>query len=226
MNRLARQGLVVTLTGALALLVLTIAPLSAQAAVACTPAETITGTSNGAINVAGGQTLCLDNATQTGAITVDPNGTLSVRGSTIEGAVSLSSGFTQFEFCGSETVGGAIEATGGTGPVLIGNTGLLGPDGAPACAANIIDGAVTLDANHGGVTLARNDIGDAVTASANGNVDTSVDTPTNIVGNSIAGALTCTGNTPAPNNLSLLMVPESNVVGGERFGQTCLDGKF
>jgi 5'-nucleotidase len=224
MNRLARQGLVVTLTGALALLVLTVAPLSAQAAVACTPAETVTGNSNGAINVAGGQTLCLDNATQTGAVTVDPGGTLSVRGSTIDGAVSLSSGYTEFEFCGSETIGGAIEATGGIGPVLIGDTGLLGPDDAPVCAANIIDGAVTLDANHGGVTLARNDISAAVTATANGNVDT--DTPTSIVGNRIVGALTCTGNMPAPNNLDLTGSPESNVVGGERFGQTCLDGQF
>jgi hypothetical protein len=224
MNRLARQGLVVTLTGALALLVLTVAPLSAQAAVACTPDETVTGNSNGAITVAGGQTLCLDNAMQTGAITVDPGGTLSVRQSTIDGSVSLSADFTQFEFCGSETVGGAIEASGGIGPVLIGDTGLLDPDGAPVCAANIIDGAVTLDANHGGVTLARNDIKAAVTASDNGNVD--VDTPTNIVGNQIVGALTCTGNTPAPNNLGLMGLPESNVVGGERFGQTCLDGNF
>jgi 5'-nucleotidase len=225
MNRLARQGLVVTLAGALALLVLTVAPPSAQAAVACTPAETITGTTDGALNVAGGQTLCLDNATQTGAITVDPNGTLSVRGSTIDGSVTLNSGYTQFEFCGSETIGGAIEATGGTGPVLIGDTGLLGADGAAVCAANIIDGAVTLDANHGGVTLARNEIKAAVTATANGNI--AVDTPTNIIGNRIAGALTCTGNTPAPNNLgALTALPESNVVGGERFGQTCLDGNF
>jgi 5'-nucleotidase len=224
MNRLARQGLVVALTGALALLVLTVVPLSAQAAVACTPAQTITGTSNGAINVAGGQTLCLDNATQTGAITVDPNGTLSVRQSTIDGSVSLNSGYTEFEFCGSRTIGGAIEATGGMGPVLIGDTGLLGPGGAPVCAANIIDGAVTLDANHGGVTLARNGISAAVTVTANGNVDT--DTPTNIVGNRIFGALTCTGNIPAPNNLGLTGFPEYNVVGGERFGQTCLDGNF
>lgn len=219
MNRLARQGLVVTLTGAIALLVLTVAPLSAQAAVACTPDQTVTGTSNGALNVAGGQTLCLDHATQTGAITVDPNGTLSVRQSSVDGSVSLRSGFTEFEFCGSETIGGAIEAAGGAGPVRIGDTGLVGSDGAPVCAANIIDGAVTLDGNLADVTLARNDIRAAVTAS--GNV-----VSTSIVGNSIAGALTCTDNTPAPSNLGLTGIPESNVVGGERFGQTCLDGQF
>jgi hypothetical protein len=219
MNRLTRQGRVIALTGTLAFLALAVTPLSAQAAVSCTPDQTITGNSNGAINVAGGQTLCLDNATQTGAITVDPNGTLSVRQSTVDGSVSLRSGFTEFEFCGSETVGGAVEATGGTGPVRIGDTGLLGPDSAPVCAANIIDGAVTLDANLADVTLARNDIRAAVTAS--GNV-----VSTSIVGNSIAGALTCTDNTPAPSNLGLTGIPESNVVGGERFGQTCLDGQF
>jgi len=224
MNRLARQGLVVTLTGALALLVLTVAPLSAQAAVACTPDQTVTGNSNGAITVAGGQTLCLYKANQTGAITVDPNGTLSVRQSIIDGSVSLRSGYTQFEFCGSQTVGGAIEATGGTGPVLIGDTGQLGSGGAPVCASNIIDGAVTLDANLGGVTLARNDIRAAVKASTNGAINGN--TPTNIVGNRIVGALTCTGNTPAPNNLGPTGLAEPNVVGGERAGQTCLDGQF
>lgn len=225
MNRLHvprnHRGMAAAVIGGLALLALgTIAPMSAQAAVTCTPAETISGTHNGAINVAGGQKLCLDNVTQTGAITVDPNGTLSVRLSTVNGAVSLSSGYTQFEFCGSQTVGGAIEATGGMQAVLIGDTGLMGSDGLPACAANTIDGAVTLDANQAGVTLAGNQINDAVTASANL-------LATNIAGNHIVGALTCTGNQPAPNNIdSLGMLHNPNVVGGERFGQTCLDGSF
>lgn len=224
MNRLhprrMRRGVVATLTGGLTLLTLAaIAPMSAQAAVACTPDQTITGTHNGMINVAGGQTLCLDNTTQTGAITVDPNGTLSVRNSTIDGAVSLFSGFTQFEFCGSETIGGAISATGATGTVLIGDTGLAGADLLPVCAANIVDGAVTLDANQSGVTLAHNDIRSAVSAS--GNL-----VETKIVGNQIAGALTCSDNAPAPTNMGLLGVSDPNVVGGQRFGQTCLDGQF
>jgi hypothetical protein len=137
--------MVAAVTGGLALLALgTIAPMSAQAAVTCTPAETMTGAHNGAINVAGGQKLCMTNATQTGALTVDPNGSLSVRNS------------------------------------------------------------------------AHNEIKAAVTAT--GNL-----VATNIVGNHIAGALTCTGNEPAPNNIGLL---GRNIVGGERFGQTCLDGNF
>jgi hypothetical protein len=48
-----------------------------------------------------------------------------------------------------------------------------------------------------------------------------------IVGNHIAGALTCTDNVPAPSNLGLLgVMAEPNVVGGQRSGQTCLDGGF
>lgn len=219
--RRMRRGVVVTLTGALTFLALgALAPLSTHAAVACTPAETMSGTHDGAINVAGGQTLCLDNATQTGAVTVDPGGTLSVRSSTVNGSVSLFSGYTRLEFCGSKTVGGAISATGGTGTVLIGDTGLSGANGMPECATNNVDGAVTLDANQAGVTLARNEIAAAVTAS--GNL-----VGTKIVGNHIAGALTCTDNVPAPSNLGLLgVMAEPNVVGGQRSGQTCLDGGF
>jgi len=89
---------------------------------------------------------------------VAPNGALSVTSSTITGAVTLKSGYTTFDFCGSKTIRGAISATGAKGSVLIG--GLL-------CSSNTIDGAVTLDANNAGVTLAGNYIAGAVTASAN-----------------------------------------------------------
>lgn len=224
MNRLhhPRMGrrIVATLTGGLTLLVLsTIAPMSAQAAITCTTANTMTGQHTGAINVAGGQTQCLNNANQTGAITVDPNGKLSVRKSTVNGAVSLFSGFSEFEFCASKTLGGAISAEGGTGPVTIGNTGLLGT-GLLACDPNTVDGAVTLNANLKGVTLARNQINEAVTAS--GNLG-----GTKIAGNRIVGALTCTTNNPAPNNLGVLnALAMPNTVGGARTGQTCLNGGF
>ena len=82
-----------------------------------------------------------------------PNGALSVTSSTITGAVTLKSGYTTFDFCGSKTIRGAISATGAKGSVLIG--GLL-------CSSNTIDGAVTLDANNAGDVVAG-----AVTASAN-----------------------------------------------------------
>lgn len=204
-HRRARRAAVATLTAALALPVLwAMAPLSAQAAVVCT--QTVRGAHSGVLNVAANQRLCLRGAVQDGAVNVAPNGALSVANSTITGAVTLKSGFADFDFCGSKTVRGAISATGGKGKVLIGGSGLLG---AVSCPANTIDGAVTLDANKAGVTLARTYTSGAVTASANlgGTV---------ISGNNIAGALTCTTNVPAPTNAGV-----TNVVGGGRSGQTC-----
>ena len=120
-----RQGIVATLTGALAVLVpWTIAPLTAHAAPECT--ETISGPNSGVLNVAADQRLCLQDAVQDGAVNVDPDGALSVVDSTITGAITLKSGFSDFAFCGSTTVRGAISATGGKGAVLVGGRRLRG----------------------------------------------------------------------------------------------------
>jgi hexosaminidase len=215
MNRLhhlrTRRGTVAALTGALALLALgTIAPLSAQATVSCT--ETISGPHSGVITVAGGQKLCLDGAVQDGAVNVDPGGALSVTNkSIITGAVTLKSGFVDLEFCDSTTVRGAISATGSLGDVKIGGTG----SSELACPANDIDGAVTLEANNGGIQLGKNMIAGEVTAS--GNLGGPLgEAGTTISGNQIGGALTCTGNIPAPNNAGV-----TNTVSGSRSGQTC-----
>lgn len=200
-----RQGIVASVAGALALPALwTLAPLPAQAATICT--QIVTGAHSGVLNVAGGQKLCLRGAVQDGAINVAPGGGLSVANSTVVGAITLKAGFTDFDFCGSKTVRGALSVTGGKGAVLIGGSGVLG---AVTCPANTIDGAVTLNANLAGVKLARSYTSGAVTASANLG-------GTTISGNSIAGALTCTTNVPAPTNAGV-----RNAVGGGRSGQTC-----
>jgi hypothetical protein len=205
MNRLHRRQIGRALGATSALLALAIiAPMSANAAMACT--TTITGPHNGVLNVAGNQKLCLRIAVQDGAVNVAPGGGLSVVGSTITGAVTLKSGFVELDFCGSRTIRGAISATGAKAGVLIGGSGLLG---ALLCPANTIDGAVTMDANKAGVVLARNYVAGAVTASANLN-------GTTISGNQIGGALTCTANAPPPTNAGV-----SNTVGGGRSGQTC-----
>lgn len=201
-----RQGIVATLTGALTVVVpVTIAPLSAHAAPGPGCTQTISGPNSGVLNVAANQRLCLQDAVQDGAVNVDPDGALSVINSTITGAVTLKSGFSDFTFCGSKTVRGAISATGGKGAVLVGDSD---------CAANTIDGAVTFDANQAGVQLAQSYVADAVTASANLR-------GTTISGNQIAGALTCTANEPAPTNAGV-----SNTVGGDRSGQTCAVDSF
>jgi hypothetical protein len=200
-----RKWIAAPLTGGLAVVAIaTISPAVAAAAPACT--STISGPHNGVINVPGLQTLCLVGAVQTGAVNVAPGGGLSVVLSTITGAVTLKAGYTSLNFCGSKTVRGAISATGASGAVTIGGTGLLG---SLLCPANTIDGAVTLNSNLAGVTLGANQISGAVTASANLG-------GTTISGNQIGGALTCTSNAPPPTDAGV-----RNAVGGGRSGQTC-----
>jgi hypothetical protein len=194
-----------TLTSGLAVLALaSIAPAAADAAPVCT--STISGPHTGVINVPALQTLCLIGAVQDGAVNVAPGGGLSVLLSTITGAVTLKDGYSSLSFCASQTVRGAISATGASGPVVIGGAGLIG---SLLCPSNTIDGAVTLNANLAGVTLAGNLVTGAVTASANLG-------GTTISGNRIAGALTCTTNAPPPTDAGV-----SNAVGGGRSGQTC-----
>jgi hypothetical protein len=198
-HRIGRRAAATISTGAALVAIAAIAPVSANAA-ACT--ETISGSHSGVINVAGKHKLCMRNVVQNGAVNVAPGGGLSVSGSTITGAVTLKSGYTEFRFCGSKTVRGAISATGGKTAVVIGGTGT-------SCLVNTIGGAVTLNANKLGATLTGNAISGAVTASANLG-------GTTISANKIGGALTCTSNVPPPSNGGV-----SNTVGGGRSGQTC-----
>ena len=178
----------------------------ASAAGACT--KTITGSHSGTMTLSGPGTTCLYNATQDGAITVTNGHELSVVDSKIYGAVTSTSS-APFTFCRSSTVRGALKVSNSMNAVMIGN------NGAP-CPANVIDGAVTLDRNKGGVQLGGNSIAGAVTA--NQNIASS---GTVISNNHIGGKLTCSGNTPAPVNNG-----QANTVSGDRVGQTCAEGTF
>ncbi|MCA1845098.1 MAG: hypothetical protein LC792_18270 [Actinobacteria bacterium] len=169
--------------------------------------NTVTGAHSGTMTLSGPGVTCLRNATQDGAITVTNGHELSVVDSKITGAVTSTSN-APFTFCHSSTVRGAIKVSNSTNPVVIGDNG--------ACAANVIDGAVTLDANKGGTQLAGNSIGGAVTASQNVASSGPV-----ISNNHIGGMLTCSGNSPAPVNNG-----QPNTVSGDRVGQTCADGTF
>ena len=198
------------LTGTLALAAVSGTGLTttteASAAGACT--KTISGNNSGALTLSGPGTTCLVNATQDGAITVTNGHELSVVDSKITGAVTSTSS-APFTFCHSSTVRGAIKVSNSTNFVLIGD------NGAP-CPANVIDGAVTLDTNKGGVRLGGNDIAGAVTASGNVAPNGTV-----IENNRIGGKLTCNGNNPAPVNNG-----RANSVKGDRVGQTCASGTF
>ncbi|HZQ79627.1 MAG TPA: hypothetical protein VFE55_20025 [Acidimicrobiia bacterium] len=197
------------LTGTLAVAAMSglgLATTDAFATGACT--DTITGAHSGTLTLSGPGTTCLKNATQDGAITVSNGHELSVADSKIYGAVTSTSS-APFTFCHSSTVQGAIQVSNSTNLVKIGDDGV-------ACATNIVDGAVTLDSNNGGVQLGGNSIGGAVTASNNVAAQGTI-----IENNHIGGKLTCSGNTPAPINNG-----RANTVSGERVGQTCASGTF
>jgi hexosaminidase len=178
----------------------------ASATGTCT--NTVTGAHSGTMTLSGPGVTCLKNATQDGAITVTNGHELSVVDSKIYGAITSTSS-APFTFCHSSTVRGAIKVSNSMNPVMIG-------DNAATCPANVIDGAVTLDANKGGTQLAGNSIAGAVTASQNVASSGPV-----ISNNHIGGKLTCSGNAPAPVNNG-----QSNTVKGDRVGQTCADGTF
>ena len=199
-----------TLTGAFALAAISgigiATTTDASAAAACT--NTITGSHSSAMTLSGPGKTCLQNATQDGAISVGNGHELSVMDSKIYGAVTSTSD-APFTFCHSSTVRGAIKVSNSMNLVLIGDNGL-------PCPANVIDGAVTLDSNKGGVQLGGNTIAGAVIAS--GNIASN---GTIIENNHIGGKLTCSGNIPAPVNNG-----RANTVSGARDGQSCASGTF
>src|SRR5256885_2934297 len=105
-----------------------------------------------------------------------------------------------FTFSNSSTVGGAISVATSTGFILIGDGG--DATGTP-CPGGHIDGAVTLNANSGGVELGGNTVGGAVKVTENVAPTSGIpveDAATEIEGNSIGGTLTCSGNNPVPTN--------------------------
>jgi hypothetical protein len=209
MNQRFPKTVIAILTGTFAVAAVSgvgLTTTEASAAGACT--NTITGSHSGTMTLSGPGTTCLQNATQDGAITVTNGHELSVMDSKIYGAVTSTSG-APFTFCHSSTVRGALKVSNSMNSVVIG-------DNAATCAANVSDGAVTLNANKGGVQLGGNSIGGAVTA--NKNIASS---GTVISNNHIGGKLTCSGNMPSPANGG-----QANTVSGDRVGQTCAAGTF
>jgi hypothetical protein len=202
------KRILATATGALAVATVLAMSLPSASGAPKPPADqsatgpctvTFTGTHTGVINVATG-TVCLVNLHQVGAVNVAPGAALSVtKGSNINGAITLV-GARAFTFCGSRTTQGAINSSSGAGFVLIGDGG----DGRPVvCGANIIDGAVTLNGNLGGVEIGGNSILAALTVSANIAPNLGVpteDNATEIEANTVVGLTTCALNIPAPTN--------------------------
>jgi hypothetical protein len=97
-----------------------------------------------------------------------------------------------------------------------------GDDGAPGCAANTINGNVTLTSGTHGFEIAANTVtGNLSFTSNTGNGPTVEDTNPEVEGNKITGTLTCATS----NNPALTDGGQKNTVTGTRSGQ-CSAGTF
>ncbi|MFI5830999.1 Ig-like domain repeat protein [Streptomyces sp. NPDC051578] len=141
----------------------------------------VTTARSGPLTVAAGQAVCLSSgARQDGPVTVRPGGALAVLDAEVTGPVS-GDGALALTVCRS-TLAGPLSVRGSTGPVLLGSDE-DGPADAGTCAGNRFTGAVSVDANIGGVV---------------------------IVGNRVTGPLRCEGNEPPPRQTqNTVMEPRS-----------------
>jgi 5'-nucleotidase len=157
---------------------------------ACT--TTVTGSRSGPLTVTSGVT-CLVDAAIAGPVTVRAGGSLRVTGGSIAGPVSATRPGL-FTLSGT-TVAGPVTVTGATGEVLVAGARVAGP--------------VSVSAGTGGVRV------DTVTAGGplrlTGNTG---GLPVVVAGNSVAGPLACSGNSPAPVNEN-----RPNTVRGPTSGQ-------
>jgi hypothetical protein len=198
----------------------TLVSIRGQAPAPCT--TTVTGTHSTPLTVTHGKT-CLVSATQNAQVTVGPGASLSVTNSEINGTVTAAKA-ASITYCGSAE-NGILTVTGTTGAVTLGGT----HPGAAACAGDTISGLVTVSGTAGQVTVSRLRESGTLTLSGNTGgvilngitlsglayVQSNTGKPAvTVSGNSINGLLSCTGDTPAPNDNHAV-----NIVNGIATGQ-------
>jgi hypothetical protein len=164
---------------------------------------TITGTHSAQLTVSSGLT-CLVDADQIGSVTVAAGASLSVTNSTVNGTVTATSPGA-ITYCGS-TEYGELSVSASAGAVALGDGGACAADNIPS-TINITgatgsvtvnglkeNGTLTLSGDTGGVTLR--------TSSVNGPVyvENNAGPSVTVAGNTVTGALYCTGNNPAPTD--------------------------
>ena len=160
--------------------------------------QTITGVHRGPLTVTG--STCVLSGSVNGPVSVRGGGSLAVLGGTIRGPVT-SVGATALLLCHA-AVSGPLTVIRSTGPVVIGGLG------DPACGRTTISGPVSLIGNAGGVRIMGSTVNGPVTAFVNGGPALTIS------GNTIAGPLSCAGNSPAPSDAGT-----SNKVRGPATGQ-------
>jgi hypothetical protein len=158
--------------------------------VTCT--KTITG-SQPTVDFSPTGSTCLSGANITGGITIPAGAKVSIVNSTIGGGIT-SNGAGGITICGS-TVGGSISITGANGFVLLGDAI------EDACVGNRFRATVTLSSNSAGLNLGDNSIGGHVYVTNNIGAGPAPNHPSpEVEANSIAGRLTCTGNSPVASD--------------------------
>jgi hypothetical protein len=177
----------------------------------------ITAPVNGGYTVSSGQSICLSGSGRVnGGVTVQPGGSLYLSGGTVNGGLNANHSGA-ITICGASINGGAT-ITAASGFVMLGDGG---DDGSPACAANSINGGVSITNGTGSFEVGANSISGGATFSGNtGSGPFGQDATPEIEGNHITGGLTCTTNNPAPINGG-----QPNTVSGSRSGQ-CSAGGF
>jgi uncharacterized repeat protein (TIGR01451 family) len=165
----------------------------------------LTGNVPGSLAFNGGS-WCLSGATVGGGITVSAGSTAVITNSTVYAiTASNPAGVT---LCGS-TARSNVNISGATGFVLIGDPG---DDG---CAANTLQGSLTVSNGQGGTEVGQNRIYGTVTlTSSAGTGPFADDVGVEVEGNTISGNLNCYSNTPVVTNDH-----QPNNVSGARNGQ-------
>ncbi|MHB1988939.1 MAG: Ig-like domain repeat protein [Acidimicrobiales bacterium] len=156
--------------------------------------EVISGTHRGNLSVTTGEQVLI-TGTVTGSVSVSSGG-LEVDGGSIGGALRAI-GAVGLTLCGAR-LGGAVSISGSTGYVLIGGGATTG------CGESAVSGALLLRGNTGGLQVATTSVGGSVQVTGNSGYvpveQGGVFPPTEIAGNTITGALACSGNAPAPTD--------------------------
>lgn len=200
--------------------------------------RTITGINNGPLIVTG--QLCVLGGTINGPVIVKSGASMAVIGGTVNGPVAATDA-SKILMCGTKVVG-PVSIRGVTGPVMLGRatdpgcaansvrgpvlisgtheavtvgaTEVRGPltlsgnTGGVAVTNSRVTGPVSVTGNSGGVLLANNHVTGPVTIASN------TGTFTTVAGNAIRGPLSCSGNTPAPDDAGA-----ANTVSGPTTGQ-------
>jgi uncharacterized repeat protein (TIGR01451 family) len=166
---------------------------SATQITAATCDHIITGNLTSSQTVSGTGSWCFVNVTSTSGLTIQPGPLVIITGSTFGGTISAT-GPAGFDLCNSTTKG--VNVSRATGFVL------LGDPADDLCPTNTINGSVSLSGNTGGVEVGHNSISGGLSLVNNSGTGPFPldDNRPEVEGNSITGALSCSGNVPGVTN--------------------------